>query len=306
MPAGKPILFLVWFAILAGRVVAAEQPAPVRSFISANCAPCHNSNFKQGNLDLTGLPFDVANTANFAIWARIHDRVRDGEMPPGKPASVTPAARSSFLNSLAPPLIAADRARYSTQGRSTWRRMNRYEYENTLRDLLGAPWLQVRELLPEDGEAYRFNKVGEALDVSHVNMNQYLAAAEYSLREVLPKSSSRPTAATKRYYAREQSSMIGHVEFPANPERNTFPVVGDAADMGVLKKTGPRTVGPAQPEIREQEGLGVVASTYEPLEIRFNQFKAPEAGRYKLRLKAPHHVGGSGKSSKVVETEIRS
>jgi hypothetical protein len=286
MPAGKPILFLICSVMLAGRVVATERPAPVRSFISANCAPCHNSNFKQGNLDLTSLPFDVANTTNFAIWARIHDRVRDGEMPPGRPASVTPAMRASFLNSLAPPLIAADRARYSAQGRSTWRRMNRYEYENTLRDLLGAPWLQVKELLPEDGEAYRFNKVGEALDVSHVNMNQYLAAAEYSLREVLPKSASRPTAVTKRYYARDQNSMYGHVEFPANPERNTFPVVGDAADMGVLKKTGPRTVGPAQPEIREQEGLGVVASTYEPLEIRFNQFTAPVAGRYKLRLKA--------------------
>ena len=53
-----------------------------------------------------------------------------------------------------------------------------------------------------------------------------------------------------------------------------------------LKKTGPRTVGAAQPEIREQEGLGVVAETYEPIEIRFNQFTAPVAGRYKLRLKA--------------------
>ena len=164
--------------------------------------------------------------------------------------------------------------------------MNRYEYENTIRDLLDAPWLQIRELLPEDGEAYHFNKSGEALDVSHVHMNQYLAAAEYALRGVLPGSVARPTITTRRYYAREQASMFGKVAFPNTPERNMYPVVGDTADMGVLNKTGPKTVGAAQPEIREEEGLGVVASTYEPLEIRFNQFRAPVSGLCKLRLKA--------------------
>ncbi len=280
--ATRQVLLLIAIA----PVLPAQQPAPVRAFIAANCALCHNADFKQSNLDLTSLPFDVANPANFATWARIHDRVRDGEMPPVKSPTLTAAARTQFLNSLAAPLIAADKARYSAQGRSTWRRMNRYEYENTVRDLLAAPWLQIRELLPEDGEAYHFNKSGEALDVSHVHMNQYLAAAEYALRQVLPNSTSRPEAVTKRYYARDQNSMFGKVQFPGTPERNMFPVVGDAADMGVLKKTGPRTVGAAQPEIREQEALGVVASTYEPIEIRFNQFTAPVAGRYKIRLKA--------------------
>lgn len=274
------------FLIVTAQVLLAQPPAPVRSFLSANCAPCHNSNFKQGNLDLTSLPFDVGSPANFAIWARIHDRVRDGEMPPMRSASLTPAARNSFVNSLAAPLIAADRARYAAEGRSTWRRMNRYEYENTLRDLLDAPWLQIRELLPEDGEAWHFNKSGEALDVSHVHMNQYLTAAEYALREVLPRTTSLPPSVTKRYYAREQNSFTSKVQFPANPERNTFPVVGDAADMGMLKKTGPRTVGPDRPEVRETEAMGVIASTYEPIEIRFNQFTAPVAGRYKIRLKA--------------------
>jgi mono/diheme cytochrome c family protein len=280
--ATRQLLFLIAAACL----LSAQPPAPVRSFVSANCAPCHNANLKSGNLDLTSLPFDVGNAANFAIWARIHDRVRDGEMPPVKTPTLTPAARASFLTALATPLIAADRARYAAEGRATLRRMSRYEYENTVRDLLGAHWLQIRELLPEDGEAWHYNKSGEALDVSHVHMNQYLSAAEYALREVLPNTTSRPETATKRYYARDQNSMFGKVDFPNTPERNMFPVVGDAADMGVLKKTGPKTVGPENPEIREQEGLGVVASTYEPLEMRFNQFKAPVAGRYKLRLKS--------------------
>lgn len=279
----KGFLFFVAAAVLRAQPGA---PAPVRTFLAANCAPCHNAGLKSGNLDLSSLAFDISNAANFAIWAKIHDRVRDGEMPPGKPASLTSAARQAFVSTLEAPLVAADKERYRAQGRATLRRMNRYEYENTLRDLLGAPWLQIRELLPEDGEAWHYNKSGEALDVSHVHMNQYLAAAEYAVREALPKSAGMPARTTKRYYAREQTSMFSKIDFPNTPERNMYPVVGDAADMGVLKKTGPKTAGAEHPEIREQEGLGVVASTYEPLEMRFNQFKAPVSGLYKLRLKA--------------------
>ena len=117
-------------------------------------------------------------------------------------------------------------------------------------------------------------------------MNQYLMAAEYALRQALPHYAERPQVTTKRYYARDQRSMYGKVSFPASPERDMFPVVGDSADLAMLKKDGRRTVGPENPEVREQEGLGVVASTYEPLEMRFQQFTAPVSGRYKLRLKA--------------------
>jgi hypothetical protein len=275
-------LFL--FLSLSIPVIAAQEPALVRSFISANCTACHNSKSRSGNLDLTALNFAIENAANFSAWSKIHDRVRDGEMPPVKPAPFTAASRDSFLAALSAPLVTADRARCAARGRSAWRRMNRYEYENTLRDLLGAPWLQIKDMLPEDGEAYRFNKVGEALDVSHVNMNQYLAAADYALREVLPASTANPPLETKRYYAREQRGFRGVVMYPKANERNAFPVIGNTADVPALKRTAPMTVGPAKPDIRELEGLAVVASTYEPIEIKFNQFKALVPGRYKLRL----------------------
>jgi hypothetical protein len=272
--------------LLATPALLAQTPRPIRAFLSANCAACHNSKVKQGNLDLTAYPFNIADSANFAEWAKIHDRVRDGEMPPVKSASLTPASRDAFLSALSTRLVSADRARYAAQGRSTWRRMNRYEYENTLRDLLGAPWLQIKEMLPEDGEAYRYNKVGDALDVSHVHMNQYLSAAEYALREVLPKGTAKPTADIRRYYARESGAIAGKIRWPKTNERDAYPTIGSTADVPVLKKTAPRTVGASKPEIREQEGVAVVCSSYEPIELRFNQFTAPVAGRYKLRLNA--------------------
>jgi len=144
-------------------------------------------------------------------------------------------------------------------------------------------------MLPEDGEAFRFNKVGEALGVSHVQINLYLAAAEYALRDVMTRQASKPVPATKRFYARDQPAFFRKVEFSqfnTASERATFPLLGNAADVAVLKREAPMTVGEADPARRELEAMGVVASSYEPLEVRFNLFKAPAAGLYKLRVNA--------------------
>jgi len=258
-------------------------------FLEANCFACHNSTARKGNLDLTSLEMNFADPGNFAVWVRVHDRVRDHEMPPKAFPQPPEPDRVAFIEALAEPMIAADEARIRLEGRSVWRRMNRYEYENTLRDLLDAPWLQIREMLPEDGEANRFNKVGTALGVSHVQISRYLTAAEYALREVMAQSEKQPETVTKRFYAREQRAFTSHVEFSqfnTASERATFPLIGNAADVAVLNKEAPMTVGAADPVKRELESMGVVASSYEPLEIRFNQFKAPMAGRYRLRLSA--------------------
>src|SRR5690349_11630661 len=100
----------------------AHSPAPatVNDFLKANCLSCHNAQTKQGNLDLTSLPFDLTNAQTFARWVKVHDRVRDGEMPPKgmpKPPADTQAA---FLKALANPMIAADKTRARTDGRALW------------------------------------------------------------------------------------------------------------------------------------------------------------------------------------------
>ncbi len=273
---------LLMLAVPSG---AAPVPPAVHSFVVAQCSGCHNATLKQGNLDLVHLPFDLAQRDNFAIWAKVHDRVRDGEMPPVRSASLTRVAQEAFLGSLSAPLIAADRTRYAASGRSVMRRLNRQEYENTLRDLLGAPWLQIQEMLPEDGVAYKFNKSGEALDVSHVHMNQYLAAADYALREVLPQTESKPVSTTQRFYSRDMNSFFGQIRFPSN-ERDVYPVVGNSADVAELHQKGRRKPGDPKSPTREIEGMAVICSSYEPIELHFNKFTAPVSGRYKLRLYA--------------------
>ncbi|MBA3937836.1 MAG: DUF1592 domain-containing protein [Planctomycetes bacterium] len=287
---------------------AADLPAGAHSFLEHQCFDCHDADSKKGGLDLTATPFSPDDARNAALWVAVHDRVRDGEMPPKKKKErPEPAAQQAFLATLTPPLVAADLAREARDGRAIWRRLNRYEYENTLRDLLQAPWLQVKTILPEDGEAHRFNKSGEALDVSHVQMAQYLAAADYALHQVLAGQAGKPDATTKRYYAREQGSFTGHMkfsEFNRSPERATFPVLGTAAQPDVRAAKAPITVGAANPTVREQEAMGVVASSYEPIELHFDRFQAPVAGHYKLRFSAYAVWVGPGKEPKWWEADL--
>ena len=286
------------FAV-AAPAMARDLPRASRQFVEQYCVECHDAETKKGGLDLTALQYDSANSTNFSIWVLVHDRVANGEMPPKKKARPDSAVAEGFIKALASSLTEAEEARAAKEGRATQRRLNRYEYENALRDLLHAPWLQVRNSLPEDGEAYRFNKIGDALDVSHVQMARYLGAADYALRQAMATQAERPQTKVQRYYARDQRSYTGPMKFSVfntAPERATFPVLGFEGQPDVRKGDAPITSTNA--ELRELEGVGVVASAYEPIEPKFNQFRAPVAGHYKLRFNAYSVWVGPGESNK--------
>lgn len=291
-----PLLFSV---TLHAASASSKLPRGTEAFIDQHCAGCHDDVEKKGGLDLTALAFTPSDPKNFAKWVTVFDRVADGEMPPKKKQRPEPAALASFTQTLSQALVTAEQSRLASEGRATQRRLNRYEYENAVRDLLSAPWLQIKDALPEDGEAYRFNKVGDALDMSHVQMNRYLAAADYALRQVMAKQVERPEAKITRYYAREQRSFTGPMKFTVfnqSPERASFPMLGDKPQPDVRAGKAPMTVGAADPVNRELEAAGVVASNYEPIEPKFIQFKAPMAGHYKLRFNTFSVWVGPGKA----------
>ena len=291
MTIWRGILSVLNLLISSGFVLAAPSaPPPVATaFFNQHCMDCHDSDSKKGGLDLSTFSFDLNTPKTFDEWVKIHDRVRDGEMPPKKHPRPKADEMAAFLKSIGDPMVAVDRAKEAIEGRSIWRRLNRYEYENAVRDLLNAPWLQIKEMLPEDGESHRFNKDGMALSVSHVQMAGYLDAAEYALREVTPAQVKQPPTTTVRYYARQQNAFVGKMKFQVfnrSPERSTFPMIGWQAQPDVADGTSPVTVGAKDPVKREQEAFGVVASSYEPIELRFDKFTAPVSGHYKLRFKA--------------------
>ena len=141
----------------------------------------------------------------FAKWVRVHDRVRDGEMPPKKktqPTAKRSGRRSSPRSTTT--LVTDELAHRAANGRSTFRRLNRTEYENTLRDLFELPGLAVRDLLPEDGRADGYDKVGGALDLSHVQLSKYLEAADKALNAAIATQPERPPLFKERLYPGDQ------------------------------------------------------------------------------------------------------
>ena len=295
----KTIVLFHFLLASAAAVGAGGLATKERQFLEQHCIECHDAETRKGGLDLTSLKFYLDDAKAFELWVKVHDRVSDGEMPPKKKTRPPAQELAEFTKALSSALVSEEQARIAKEGRATQRRLNRYEYENALRDLLHAPWLQVRDSLPEDGEAHRFNKVGDALDVSHVQMARYLGAADYALRQAMAVQATRPETKTTRYYARDQRSYTGPMKFSVfntAPERATFPVLGFQAQPDVRAGKAPLT-STNQAE-RELEGVGVVASAYEPIEPKFNQFRAPIAGRYKLRFHAYSIWVGPGQSNK--------
>ena len=136
-------------------LLLAAEPVPpaVAALVGKNCLGCHQGPKALAGLDLAKLDFNLDQAETHSRWVQVYDAVEKGAMPPGN----TPVDRKAFAAALAKPLIEHAALRNASNGRAVLRRLNRYEYENTMRDLLSAPWLQLRDSLPEDGIVSRFN-----------------------------------------------------------------------------------------------------------------------------------------------------
>lgn len=269
--------------LLGGVCLAGE--APIKGspeFFDAYCGECHYED-QSGGLDLSILAFEPGNRDNLATWVRILDRVAAGEMPPRKKEKrPSPADLATFTHGLSSSVTDFEKEATVRDGRTVQRRLNRYEYENALRDLLNVPWAQVKDKLPLDGEAYRFNKSGEALDVSFVQMERYLTAADYAMRQAMSAAFERPAQSVRRIYARD---AIGQRYLPREngtlSDRLMFPVLDSRAQPEVRAERAPNS----SPETREREAVGKVSSIFSDAGQYGWGYNAPVGGRYRLRLK---------------------
>jgi mono/diheme cytochrome c family protein len=184
--------------LLAASTCSAESArsapmASLRTFLDAHCIRCHGPDLKKGGLDLEALALDCNIPAVFDKWLKVHDRIQAGEMPPReRKQRPSPAESEAVLKTLNAELTQAELARRGDAGRAVLRRLNRTEYENTLRDLLSLPGLRVKDMLPEDGQAFGFDKSAASLDLSYVQLARYMEAAEAALDAAIAPHAARP------------------------------------------------------------------------------------------------------------------
>ena len=169
-------VFLAALSLQAAAQESSLDPRPFKPFFTKYCADCHLGGASKGGLDLETLSTDLKDAETLRRWVRVYDRVRSGEMPPPKKERAAAGEQDAFLKPLAATLTRADVARRKV----VFRRLNRTEYENTVRDLFGVH-ADVRELLPEDATAHGFDTMGEALAASAELIQAYLQAADIVL-----------------------------------------------------------------------------------------------------------------------------
>ncbi len=179
-----PLLFVTLCVCVSWNRGLASDDVATR-FVKGHCLDCHSGPEAEAGLSLDVLESPSTSQAAFRHWVQVHDRVREGEMPPPDAEQPAAAEVDAFLASLGGRLRAIDEARVAKEGRTELRRLNRAEYEATLRDLLDLPHLQVASLLPVDASAGGFDNVGSALNLSYVQMARHLEAANVALDEAM-------------------------------------------------------------------------------------------------------------------------
>jgi hypothetical protein len=198
-------ILALWFgAVIFAAPAPAELPLEeqfskeIRPLLEKFCYDCHNSDKLKGGVNLAAYEtYDQAATAA-EMWVMAAERIQAFEMPPsGKVRGVEiqfpqQSKLMKFMRALprAPDTdckqISSDRSQTSFRGYVMSRRLNREEYENTVRELFGAR-LEVEDLLPADGGGGEgFDTSGNALFISTIHIENYMAAADRILETILP------------------------------------------------------------------------------------------------------------------------
>jgi mono/diheme cytochrome c family protein len=192
----------------ATRATGADaKPAddPARPFFARHCQACHSGPKPKGDFRVDSLSLDFGEKANRERWLDVLEQLKTGTMPPKekpRPPEQDVKTVSSWISGRVDKAIASNSA---SQGRVVLRRLNRAEYENTVRDLLGVD-VDLKDLLPPDPATNGFDNRAEALHVSSFLMEQYLEAAENVL-DLAIASGPRPPLIKKRFDLKEERSV---------------------------------------------------------------------------------------------------
>jgi len=214
--------------VLTPRAPQAAAPANPDATLRQYCVTCHSQRLKTGGLALEGLDaVDVAHDAE--IWEKVVRKLRLGTMPPlgaRRPDRATYDGAIEWLESR----LDAVAATRPNPGRPVLHRLNRAEYANAIRDLLGLD-VDVSSLLPPDDAAYGFDNVADSLGSSPALLQAYLSAARKI--SAVAVGDPRLGAGSDTYSVRQDLSQDQHLDglplgtFGGMTAQHLFPLDGE-------------------------------------------------------------------------------
>lgn len=246
---------LLIFAIVAwSRPLSAARAAGVKQFqgeiqplLAQYCYDCHADGMNKGNIAFDEFKTDQAVLEDRELWLHVLRNLRAGLMPPAKKAQPTKAEKERIAQWIKAAVFRVDPMN-PDPGRVTIRRLNRVEYRNTIRDLLGVEF-DTATAFPPDDTGHGFDNIGDVLTLPPMLLEKYVVAANQIITEAVPSVAR---------VVREQ--VVAGKQFRGGNE-------GEAEDRsGSQRRRG-----------------GLPLSYYKPAAVS-NTFQADIAGQYQLAV----------------------
>ncbi len=171
---GVPLLFL-WIVEFSVKKKLSFQ-ADVKPLLNRYCYECHGDHKKKGDLSLQGYQDEAAILKDQKVWETVLHHIRTHEMPPAKKPKPTQTERDLIARWIEATIFKCD-CDHPDPGRVTLRRLNRVEYNHTIRDLLGVDFHPADDF-PADDVGYGFDNIGDVLSLPPILLEKYLTAAE--------------------------------------------------------------------------------------------------------------------------------
>ncbi len=185
-------MVILGLALLSPLAAASENQAvgrfhkDVQPLLAKYCSDCHGDGVKKGDVAFDELKSDDA-LLNRELWSKVLKNLRAGIMPPEKKPRPSDDERQAIERWIKYDAFGID-PKNPDPGGVTLRRLNRVEYRNTIRDLMGFDF-KADEEFPPDDTGYGFDNIGDVLTVSPLLLEKYMEAAKTIVTGAVPKVS---------------------------------------------------------------------------------------------------------------------
>ncbi len=290
-----------FFSVCVPATRAADYDRDIQPLLRKYCVECHEGDLAQGGVTLNAYAAANAKTRDRAVWVKVARQLQGKVMPPSDAKQPTDAERRQILEWVESFALTPDCSVGERPGRVTLRRLNRAEYNNTIRDLFGIS-LQPANDFPSDDVGYGFDNIGDVLTLPPVLLERYVDAADKVVRAAIVTpdadqvpSQSRPggvlasqgelggefaSSTTADYIIRTRA---GGDQAGPDPVRMAFRV--DGKEIKTVDVPGPANT-PAEYEIR----LRLAKGTHRIAVAFLNDYYMPNATDPKLKGDRNLHV----------------
>ncbi|WP_372897913.1 DUF1592 domain-containing protein [Stieleria sp.] len=203
-----------WIGLTTGMALAEERPSKdskaelaaenfqtnIAPFLENHCVVCHSGDDFEGEVSFDRFEDSADIQENYEFWEKVLRLVVEHQMPPADQTQPTDDEIASLGRAIEFEFNAFDCSAIKHPGRVTIRRLNKSEYNNTIRDLLGLD-LRLADNFPSDDVAHGFDNVGDVLTIPPILFEKYLEAAATIAEKALADEQAR-----KRVLPREAAN----------------------------------------------------------------------------------------------------